>query len=80
MPPRRLNYKIRTANPLTRKQLFSVPLVGVLTGVNKSYRTYFPAGELHVCAELVYEGYAIDFVQGRNASEDLLQGRFSQAF
>src|ERR1044072_8492464 len=84
MPPRRLRCKIKTANCLHAGRFFWFRFAIS----NRSYRTYMTymtyywSGRanrgLITGAELFDERYAIDFVQGRNPCENLLQGRFPQ--
>ena len=81
MQPRRLRCKIVTADFLTREQNISVPYKlpvflslysycgGVAVGVTES---------LLGSVQFFDERHAIDFVQGRNPTKHLLQGRLSQ--
>src|SRR6185503_11452183 len=79
MPLRRLRCKTKTANFLTRGYYFLVPsesrvfidrigYVGLIDPITRPRIL----GRLAASAELFDKCYAVDFVQGRNPSENLL--------
>src|SRR6185369_1246258 len=93
MPPERLRCKIKPANLLTREYCFLVPvnvggrlpIADCQLPIFLRYQSFqignrqLAIGNLNGRAELFNKGYAVDFVQGRNSAEDLVQGRISQA-
>ena len=92
MPPRRLRCKTKPANFLTRGYYFLVPVrvsgddfqlsISNCRFLMDSFdfqigNWQLEIGNLSASAEFFDKCYAVDFVQGRNPSENLLQGRVS---